>query len=91
MVPVEGLIRATFAALNTVAHKYVPSYASDAMFEFDNEAVHETVAVDMSIAVTVFDPVAETYNKPLAMMAVPGFDPTGIDDPTTVPVDGLNR
>ena len=91
MVPVDGLMRATFAAVKTVAHKYVPSCASDAMLELDSDAVHVTVAVDMSIAVTVFEPVAETYRRPLAMMAVPGLAPTGIDEPTIAPVDGSKR
>jgi hypothetical protein len=57
----------------------------------DNVMVRVTVAVDILMSVTVFDPLADTNKCPSAMIAIPGLAPTGIVDPTKAPVDGLNR
>ena len=89
--PVDGSIRATFDPVKTEAHNVVPSWCNAEMFEFERVMVRVTVAVDISISVTVLAPLAETNKCPSAIIAIPGLAPTGIVEPTSAPVDGLNR
>ena len=88
--PVVGLNRSAFEELQLRAHIEVPSYTSREMFEPVSVMVRVTDAVDMSMSVTVLDPLP-TNKWPLTITAAPGFAPTEMGDPTIAPVDGLIR
>jgi len=61
------------------------------MFDPPSVMVRVTVAVDMSMSVTVAEPAEGTNRWPLTSIGAPGLEPTEIDDPIIAPVDALKR
>jgi hypothetical protein len=53
-------MRATFASLNKVTQRFVPSNIDDARFEPESVMVRVTVPVEMSMSVTVLPEVPVT-------------------------------